>query len=399
MWYVQKLVQRQLMTVMLVVIALSAAQARIGQTSDQVIQDAGREKAVSVQWVESLGRTTMLRVQYHDDVILHLFGSDGREIAFYYYATKGLKPEDVDNIQRVYHTTWRGMGNDGGVFSWESVNGLHMTAERLEGYDYLAIFDMSRVHELPEIRRASPAPPSVVVATPSPATPAAVFDKPTVAATPDEKDCLLVATEAYARMQKTADWSKIAGFVWLQNKKKIGGHAVVFYQPTQNSNVWMYDKSGSYEIHTKSHDLNEIIAVLNQTLRTVNIKIESPRWLENNDSKNDFASTQSNQQPIWSAILDDEKTQSAIEPALVWRIIVGVIVAGVAVFLSGIVCIAMWIVTLVLTRSGWTWKKRTSSSSIARKTDEAQVSELHAICDDPVERALERVRRKKPITT
>ena len=80
---------------MLAVIALSAAQAKIGQTQDQVIQDAGREKAVSVQWVENLGRT-MLRVQYHDDVILHLFGSDGREIAFYYYAAKGLKPEDVD---------------------------------------------------------------------------------------------------------------------------------------------------------------------------------------------------------------------------------------------------------------------------------------------------------------
>ena len=73
---------------MLVVIALGAAQARIGQTSDQVIQDAGREKAISVRWVENLGRT-MLRVQYHDDVILHLFGGDGREIAFYYYAPRG----------------------------------------------------------------------------------------------------------------------------------------------------------------------------------------------------------------------------------------------------------------------------------------------------------------------
>ena len=289
------------------------------------------------------------------------------------------------------------MGIDGGVFNWGSGNGLYMAAERLEGYDYLAIVDMSRVDEIPEIRRASPAPASAAAATPTPATPAPVFDKPAVAATPDEKDCLLVATEAYARMQKTADWAKIAGFNWLQNKKTIGGHAVVFYQPTQNSNVWMYDKSGSYEIHTKSHDLNEIIAVLNQTLRTVNIKIESPRWLDNNDSKNEFASSQSNQQPTWSAIVDDDKTQSATEPALIWRTIGGVIVAGIGVFLLGIVCIAIWIVTLVLTGCGWIWKKRTSSSSIARKTDEAQVLELHSISDDPVERALERVRRKKPI--
>jgi hypothetical protein len=390
--------QKRLTTVTLAVIAVTAAQAKIGQTSEQVIQDAKREKAVSVQWVESLGRN-MLRVQYHDDVILHLFGSDGREIAFYYYATKGLKPEDVDNIQRMYHTTWRGMGNDGGVFNWESVTNLHMTAERVEGHDYLAIFDMSRVDELPEIRRANPAPPPpAVVGTPIPTTPAPGIDKPAVAATSDEKDCLLVATEAYARMQKTADWAKIAGFIWLQNNKKIGGHAVVFYQPTQNSNVWMYDKSGSYEIHTKSHDLNEIVAVLNQTLRTVNIKIESPRSLEDNDSKNEFASTQSNQQPTWSAIVDGAKTQSATEPALVWRIIGGVIVAGVGVFLLGITCIAISIVTLLLMRCGWIWKREPSSGLTARKTDEEEVLKRHPIGDDAVERALERVRRKNPIT-
>ena len=113
------------------------------------------------------------------------------------------------------------------------------------------------------------------------------------------------------------------------------------------------DKSGSYEIHTKSHDLHEIIAVLNQTLRTVNIKIESPRWLDNNDSKNEFASSQSNQQPTWSAIVNNNKTQSATEPALIWRTIGGVIVAGIGVFLLGIVCIAIWIVTLALTGCGW----------------------------------------------
>ena len=258
-----------------------------------------------------------------------------------------------------------------------------------------AIVDTSRVDEIPEIRRASPAPASAAVVTPTPATSAPVFDKPAVAATPDEKDCLLVATEAYARMQKTADWAKIAGFTWLRNKKTIGGHAVVFYQPTQNSNVWMYDKSGSYEIHTKSHDLNEIIAVLNQTLRTVNIKIESPRWLDDNDSKNQFASSQSNQQPTWSAIVDEEKTQSATESALIWRIIEGVIVTGVGVFLLGI--IAIWIVTFVLTRCGWIWEKPISSRSVARKTDKVQVSEFHSVSDDPVERALERVRRRKPI--
>src|SRR6516165_6184217 len=142
--------KQQLMTIMLAVVALSAAQARIGQTPQEVIQDSRREKAVGVQWIEIFDRP-MLRVQYHDDVILHLFGSNGREIAFYYYATKGLKPEDVDRLQRRYRTTWRGTGTDGGVFTWESANGLWMAAERHERYDYLAIFDASRIQEIPEI--------------------------------------------------------------------------------------------------------------------------------------------------------------------------------------------------------------------------------------------------------
>src|SRR5438034_5706667 len=193
--------KKQLMTVILALVALSTAQAKIGQMPQQVIQDARREKAVGVQWIEFLGKQ-LLQVQYHDDVVCHLFGADGREIAFYYYATKGLKPEDVDKLQRRYRTTWRGTGTDGGVFTWESANGLWMAAERHEGYDYLAIFDASRIQEMPEIRNAVPTPAwaSAPVATPPPAS------SPTIAQTPAQ-DCLPFATEAYARLQTTAHWA------------------------------------------------------------------------------------------------------------------------------------------------------------------------------------------------
>jgi hypothetical protein len=297
--------KQQLMTVMLAVVALNAAQARIGQTPQEVIEDSGREKAVSVQWIEIFDRP-MLRVQYHDDVILHLFGSNGQEIAFYYYATKGLKPEDVDKLQRRYRTTWRGTGTDGGVFTWESANGLSMAAERHEGYDYLAIFDASRIQEIPEIRRAVPAlapaatpapvaaPTSPVVAPVSPAPPTHldfVPDKPSK----DENDCLLVATEAYARMQKAAYWAKIAGFTWIKDGKVIGKHAVLFYQPTESSNIFMYDKDGSLPIATQSHDLNEIINSLNELFGTakVPLRAQSARWTDADDWNQFLASKQS----------------------------------------------------------------------------------------------------------
>ena len=46
--------KKQLMTLMLAVVALSAAQARIGTNTQEVIQDSRREKAVRVQWIENL---------------------------------------------------------------------------------------------------------------------------------------------------------------------------------------------------------------------------------------------------------------------------------------------------------------------------------------------------------
>ena len=84
--------------------------------------------------------------------------TDGREIAFYYVATKGLKPEDVEKLKRRYRTTWRGTGTDGGLFSWESANGLSMVAERHEGYDYAGHFRHKQNPGDPEIRNAVPAP-------------------------------------------------------------------------------------------------------------------------------------------------------------------------------------------------------------------------------------------------
>ena len=45
--------KKQLMTVMLALVALSTAQAKIGQTPQEVIQDARQEKAVGVQWVDT----------------------------------------------------------------------------------------------------------------------------------------------------------------------------------------------------------------------------------------------------------------------------------------------------------------------------------------------------------
>lgn len=425
--------KKQLMTVMLAVVALSAAQARIGQTPQEVIQDARREKAVGVQWIEFLGKQ-LLQVQYHDDVVCHLFGADGREIAFYYYATKRLKPEDVDKLQRRYSTTWRGTGTNGGVFTWESANGLSMVAERHEGYDCLAIFDASRIQEIPEIRNAVPAPAlaSAPGATPAPVVAPAVApvppahmdfvpDKPSK----DENDCLLVATEAYARMQKTAYWAKIAGFTWIKDGKVIGKHAVLFYQPTESSNVFMYDKDGSLPIASQSHDLNEIINSLNELFGTakVPLRAQSARWTDADDWNQFLASKQSWVRSSTVAASTPDKdlahqvgylfglgtilalfASTAVICFLKGKPVFGIL--GVLALLFG--GFNLWALIgacrIAKPTSWWARKKYgPEKMDIAHRRFTPVYNEVQkatpVIIDDPVERALERVRMNRLLTT
>ena len=73
---------------------------------------------------------------------------------------------------------------------------------------------------------------------------------------------------------------------------------------------------------------------------------------------------------------------------------------GAGIFFSGfalqalfwIIGILFWILTLVLSGCGWVWEK------LARTVKDEQVLELRTITalpDDPVERALQRVRRNQ----
>jgi hypothetical protein len=298
--------KKQLMTVMLALVALSTAQAKIGQTPQEVIQDARREKAVGVQWIEFLGKQ-LLQVQYHDDVVCHLFGADGREIAFYYYATKGLKPEDVDKLQRRYRTTgaaWEPMagfspGNRQMVFGWQPSATRDMTtwpfSTQVESRRSPRFAMRCQHRHWHSAAASTPAPVAAPTAPAAAPVPPAHLDFVPDKPSKDENDCLLVATEAYARMQKTAYWAKIAGFTWIKDGKVIGKHAVLFYQPTESSDVFMYDKDGSLPIATQSHDLNEIINSLNGLFGTAKVPLsaQSARWTDADDWNQFLASKQS----------------------------------------------------------------------------------------------------------
>jgi len=199
--------------------------------------------------------------------------------------------------------------------SWQQIGAMRLLNEEQAGLNARQKRNTARLHDLKrqydrrmaaaeqwrKTTRKMPDPYQDFIDAVDASRRPAVAATPTLKATPtrsDQKDCLIVATEAYARLQKSAYWAKIAGFTWSENTKVIGGHAVVFYQPTENTNVFMYDESGSFDLQTRSHDLNEIITALNRLTRKV--RVESPRWLESDDSRTQFASEASTEQPVWA---------------------------------------------------------------------------------------------------
>ena len=93
-----------------------------------------------------------------------------------------------------------------------------------------------------------------------------------------KNDCLIVATETYARLKKTAPWARIAGFGYASNTRNAPGHAVVLYEPTQGSTVWLYDEAGSRDLGIKSHDLSELKEAISRWLPG-DARVSDIRWI------------------------------------------------------------------------------------------------------------------------
>lgn len=268
-------------TILLTLVLLAAASveqagAKIGDTQDQVIRFAQRQEDIAQIRTRWYAGNPAIDVVYTDSTTLtHVFGANGREIAQYLYAPMRLTDAQVKEIQRIYHTSWRGMGTTGGVYSWESASNLYMAAFRRETYDYLLIWDRNNIGEINTIasnalKTIQPAP------VPQNAAPVAPQSHPVSG--DSEPDCLIVATKKYWELKPTGIWEKIGRF--YENTLAPGGHAVLFYQPTPGSRVMMYDKTfGSLELPTQSHDLNEILETLNQVFGG-NYNFQYSRWID-----------------------------------------------------------------------------------------------------------------------
>jgi hypothetical protein len=248
---------KKLLILVLLVVGHSAF-GKIGETPEQVVADARDDWDAWNFWWEN---QSALVVKYRNgDVIRHRFGRDGTEIEFEWSANHNVSNKEVGTIQRIFNTRWQPIEAVNGWKAWQSANGLEMTLYGAQ----LVIFDISAVNELHRVQKTQPIAPA-----------------PKAPASSEDPDCLIVATEMLARLRGNAAWAHIAMFGVIEGQNRHG-HAAVFYQPTGDSDVFMYDKIlGSLDLHTQSHDLNDIISALNQTTtaRSAGAIAETPRWI------------------------------------------------------------------------------------------------------------------------
>jgi hypothetical protein len=266
----------RLTTIVIVTVALaSSAFAKIGEHYNQVISEARSDRDCTFIRPENFHGKTALFVQYRNgDTIRHLFGSNGREIAFYWFADHNVTNREIGIVMRIFKTRWYAVpATDPQWTKWQSDSGLAMLVDR----NYLCILDLARLDEIPgsggNNTESTPPPRRIVPRDPS--------DMP--------NDCLLLATQAYARLKPpTSYWAKIAGLRINKNGAFLGGHAVLFYQPTEKSNVWVYDNEGSFDLGIKSHDLTVIASAYNRLLSD-SFSASGLRWIEDDDSQKHVA--------------------------------------------------------------------------------------------------------------
>lgn len=254
--------------IIIAILALAgSALAKIGETREQVLRrENGRRQEIVAFCDEQLAGKSALMVDYKDgSTIGHVFGVNGREIVTLFDPNRAVLNEDITTWQGVFPTTWRVLERDGSSVTWISKSNLEMLATR-KG---IFICDRNKEAEVKafQAKILSEEPVQVPAAKP--------------AASPEDNDCLIVATQMHARLRGSAHWSRIAAFGVIDGQEKYG-HAAVFYQPTSDSNVFMFDKNwGSLDLHTQSHDLNELIIAVNQskTIQKLNIRAQMPRWI------------------------------------------------------------------------------------------------------------------------
>lgn len=218
-------------------------------------------------------------------------------------------------------------------------------------------------------------------------------------ATSDRRDCAVVATENLKRLQPISYWATILMFDYTVDGQKLPiGHAMCAWKVGKESRVMVIDADGTLELPTTSTDSREILSVLGSRYsklygRTIVMKGHS------SDDGTDYRAV-GEAIGYWGALL-------LFLGLYIWAIIVcfmkGKPIFALLSIVSAFIPFVGWLPIIGALRiakpeSRWARKKYgPEKMDIAHRRFTPVYNEVQkatpVIIDDPVERALERVRR------
>ena len=209
--------KRAILTLIALIACLASANAKIGETYAQVYTEAQHDKdTIALRPTNETGKTVLFVFYRNGDQIKHMFGSNGREIAFYWWTRHNVTKTEIAKIQRVFRTQWRATWAGSGWTTWQNANNLELWVKE----NFLSILDLRWEKDtFPQYPKATAVKPGETrpIFGPADPTPAPVIDFRPL----NPNDCLIVATQALARLKPTSHWARIAKFTiteYGQNK-------------------------------------------------------------------------------------------------------------------------------------------------------------------------------------
>jgi len=279
------------------VVMIDSAQARIGETPEQLaghytggahLIDLGKDVAgaygVQVEWK---GFT-------HE----HWFLNGVVEMEVYHNGYKPFTNQDIEDFANKYggkFKSWDRMDANGARIYVRPTGGLMIVLVPdgrtllVESLAYLSAYnsvphkktdyyaqDSRTIRPRPAVDPTVPLPlpkwtPSIAV---KPAVqPTTILKReeivdpdtglPGPTTTPDKRDCAVVATENYNRLKPISYWAAIIGFDYYVNGDRTPiGHAVCAWKVNQDSRVMVVDSDGTLELPTTSTNSQEILTAL-----------------------------------------------------------------------------------------------------------------------------------------
>lgn len=240
--------------ILLMTVLAANAQAKIGETRNQIIRRFGRP-------VKDDGYSLAFQGK---NVALIGFDTTSRSQLEMYFMTTRFRVADADEIIKTvigFMPVFKRRLANGCLQSSDSAYEVALQNDPGEGFKWVITVGRTGVVAAVISPQRSPSP--------APAASVAPRRQPSdyIDPTRSPNDCAIIAAQAYARLKPSSNWCQVIGVHFqVKGQDWPQDHAMVFFKYQPDGTVWVYDERGSKELPTTSTKLLDLKLALESQL-------------------------------------------------------------------------------------------------------------------------------------